>query len=226
MVHSRVPDPERDPRTRVRDYHEIFGTLPNEELRRQGSRCMDCGVPFCNSACPLGNLIPDWNDLVRRDDWEAAIGQLHATNNFPEFTGLICPAPCESACVLDIADDAGDDQADRVLDRRPGVQRGLDHAAAAELADRQDGRRHRLRARRARRRRRAEPGRPPGHRLRARRGRRRPDAIRRPRREAREVDDRPPRRAARGRGRRSSSAASTSAARSRPRSCDPATTRS
>ena len=105
MVHSRVPDPERDPRTRVRDYQEIFGTLPNEELRRQGSRCMDCGVPFCNSACPLGNLIPDWNDLVRRDDWEAAIRQLHATNNFPEFTGLICPAPCESACVLDIADD-------------------------------------------------------------------------------------------------------------------------
>src|SRR5919112_2738169 len=105
MVHTRVPDPERDPRTRVRDYHEIFGTLPNEELRRQGSRCMDCGVPFCNSACPLGNLIPDWNDLVRRDDWKAACDQLHATNNFPEFTGLICPAPCESACVLAIDDD-------------------------------------------------------------------------------------------------------------------------
>ena len=66
---------------------------------------MDCGVPFCNSACPLGNLIPDWNDLVRRDDWKAACEQLHATNNFPEFTGLICPAPCESACVLAIDDD-------------------------------------------------------------------------------------------------------------------------
>ena len=66
---------------------------------------MDCGVPFCNSACPLGNLIPDWNDLVRRNDWEEACEQLHATNNFPEFTGLICPAPCESACVLAIDDD-------------------------------------------------------------------------------------------------------------------------
>ena len=105
MEWTRVPDPERDPATRVRDYREIFGTLPPDELRRQGARCMDCGVPFCNSACPLGNLIPDWNDLVRRDDWKAAIEQLHATNNFPEFTGLICPAPCESACVLDIADD-------------------------------------------------------------------------------------------------------------------------
>ncbi|HEY8000805.1 MAG: glutamate synthase subunit beta [Vicinamibacteria bacterium] len=101
----RVADPERDPRERVGDYGEIFGVLPNEELRRQGARCMDCGVPFCNSACPLGNLIPDWNDLVRRDDWKAACEQLHATNNFPEFTGLICPAPCESACVLAIDDD-------------------------------------------------------------------------------------------------------------------------
>jgi glutamate synthase (NADPH/NADH) small chain len=101
----RVPDPERDPGERVHDYDEIFGTLPEEELRHQGARCMDCGVPFCNNGCPLGNLIPDWNDLVRRGDWRQAIDQLHATNNFPEFTGLICPAPCESACVLDINDD-------------------------------------------------------------------------------------------------------------------------
>jgi glutamate synthase (NADPH/NADH) small chain len=105
MEIGRVADPERDPGERVRDYNEIFGVLPADELRLQGARCMDCGVPFCNSACPLGNLIPDWNDLVRRDDWKAAIEQLHATNNFPEFTGLICPAPCESACVLDIDDD-------------------------------------------------------------------------------------------------------------------------
>ena len=105
MEISRVADPERDPAERVRDYGEIFGVLPADELRLQGARCMDCGVPFCNSACPLGNLIPDWNDLVRRNDWRAAIEQLHATNNFPEFTGLICPAPCESACVLDIDDD-------------------------------------------------------------------------------------------------------------------------
>jgi glutamate synthase (NADPH/NADH) small chain len=105
MEIHRVPMPERDPAERVGDYDEIFGVLPNDELRKQGARCMDCGVPFCNNACPLGNLIPDWNDLVRRDDWKAACDQLHATNNFPEFTGLVCPAPCESACVLAIDDD-------------------------------------------------------------------------------------------------------------------------
>ena len=101
----RVAAPERPPQDRVRDYAEIYGTLPEDELRHQASRCMDCGVPFCNNACPLGNLIPDWNDLARVGDWKKAISQLHATNNFPEFTGLICPAPCESACVLDIDDD-------------------------------------------------------------------------------------------------------------------------
>ncbi len=101
----RVAAPERDPRERVRDYGEIYERLPEDELRRQASRCMDCGIPFCNNACPLGNLIPDWNDLARVGDWKEAIDQLHATNNFPEFTGLICPAPCESACVLDIDDD-------------------------------------------------------------------------------------------------------------------------
>ena len=101
----RVPMPERDPAERVRDSQEIFGVLPEPELREQGRRCMDCGVPFCNNGCPLGNLIPDWNDLVRQGRWREAIDQLHATNNFPEFTGLVCPAPCESACVLDISGD-------------------------------------------------------------------------------------------------------------------------
>ncbi len=101
----RAAPPERDPAVRVRDYDEIYGTLPEAELRAQASRCMDCGVPFCNNGCPLGNLIPDWNDLVRTGQWREAIDQLHATNNFPEFTGLVCPAPCESACVLDINDD-------------------------------------------------------------------------------------------------------------------------
>src|SRR4051794_37204905 len=101
---QRVPMPERDPRERVRDHREIFGVLPDEQLKAQGARCMDCGVPFCHDGCPLGNLIPDWNDLVYRGQWREAIQQLHATNNFPEFTGLICPAPCESACVLAIDD--------------------------------------------------------------------------------------------------------------------------
>ena len=94
--------PQRDPLERVHDYREFLLTRPVEELREQGARCMDCGVPFCHNGCPLGNLIPDWNDLVYRDRFEDAIAQLHATNNFPEFTGRLCPAPCEAACVLEI----------------------------------------------------------------------------------------------------------------------------
>ena len=102
---SRVDPPERDPRTRTRDHHEIFLTLPADDLREQGRRCMDCGIPFCHQGCPLGNLIPEWNDLVRRGEWRLALERLHETKNFPEFTGLICPAPCEAACVLAINDD-------------------------------------------------------------------------------------------------------------------------
>jgi glutamate synthase (NADPH) small chain len=94
--------PQRDPRERAHDYREFLLTRPVVELREQGARCMDCGVPFCHNGCPLGNLIPDWNDLVYRDRWRDAITQLHATNNFPEFTGRLCPAPCEAACVLEI----------------------------------------------------------------------------------------------------------------------------
>src|SRR5215217_7227705 len=78
--------------------------MPEDELKGQAARCMDCGVPFCNVGCPLGNLIPDWNDLVYREQWREAIDRLHATNNFPEFTGMLCPAPCEPACVLSIND--------------------------------------------------------------------------------------------------------------------------
>jgi glutamate synthase (NADPH) small chain len=94
--------PYRDPAERAHDYKEFLITRPEPELRDQGARCMDCGVPFCHNGCPLGNLIPDWNDLVYRDRWQDAIAQLHATNNFPEFTGRLCPAPCEAACVLEI----------------------------------------------------------------------------------------------------------------------------
>src|ERR671921_247451 len=99
---TRVEAPERDPARRTADYKEFVDTLPVEGLREQGARCMECGVPFCHNGCPLGNLIPDWNDLVFRDRWSEAIDQLHATNNFPEFTGKLCPAPCEAACVLEI----------------------------------------------------------------------------------------------------------------------------
>jgi glutamate synthase (NADPH/NADH) small chain len=92
----------RDPQQRAQDYGEFLVARPVSELREQGARCMDCGVPFCHNGCPLGNLIPDWNDLVYRDRWQEAIAQLHATNNFPDFTGRLCPAPCEAACVLEI----------------------------------------------------------------------------------------------------------------------------
>ncbi len=88
---------------RLRDWRELYEPFDEEAARRQGARCMDCGIPFCHEGCPLGNLIPEWNDLVYRGDWSDAIERLHATNNFPEFTGRLCPAPCEGACVLGIS---------------------------------------------------------------------------------------------------------------------------
>jgi glutamate synthase (NADPH/NADH) small chain len=102
---ERVGIPYRDPAERVGDYSEFVIHRSDEELADQGARCMDCGVPFCHNGCPLGNLIPDWNDLVYRGRWQDAIRQLHATNHFPEFTGRLCPAPCEAACVLEIRED-------------------------------------------------------------------------------------------------------------------------
>jgi len=105
MEFSRQTPGRRPVAERLRHYQEFEGTLPEEELREQGARCMDCGVPFCHNGCPLGNVIPDWNDLVYRGHWEEAIAALHATNNFPEFTGRVCPAPCEESCVLNINDD-------------------------------------------------------------------------------------------------------------------------
>jgi len=99
-----VPD-KRAIEERLRDWREIEGKPSQDALRTQAARCMDCGTPFCHHGCPLGNVIPDWNDLVYRGRWKEAIDALHATNNFPEFTGRICPAPCEEACVLNINDD-------------------------------------------------------------------------------------------------------------------------
>ena len=98
--------PKRRPvELRLLDWKEVYEPFPEGDLRTQAGRCMDCGIPFCNNGCPLGNLIPDWNDLVYRDHWKDAIERLHATNNFPEFTGRLCPAPCESACVVGINQD-------------------------------------------------------------------------------------------------------------------------
>ena len=104
LEYQRELPGRRPPSERIRDWFEIYQPFPEENLRRQGARCMDCGVPFCHSGCPLNNLIPDWNDLVYRDKWREAARQLHSTNNFPEFTGRICPAPCEASCVLGIVE--------------------------------------------------------------------------------------------------------------------------
>jgi glutamate synthase (NADPH/NADH) small chain len=100
---ERVTPTRRPVAVRLQDWKEVYEDLPDATLRQQASRCMDCGIPFCHQGCPLGNLIPEWNDLVYRDDWREAIERLHATNNFPEFTGRLCPAPCEAACVLGIS---------------------------------------------------------------------------------------------------------------------------
>jgi glutamate synthase (NADPH/NADH) small chain len=102
LKYERAEPLERAPLERIGDHFEFVRSLPVAQVREQGARCMECGVPFCHSGCPLGNLIPDWNDLVYRDRWREAIEQLHRTNNFPEFTGRLCPAPCEAACVLEI----------------------------------------------------------------------------------------------------------------------------
>ncbi len=102
---KRDRQPYRPVEERVRDFEQVMLPYPEEALRKQGARCMDCGIPFCHQGCPLGNLIPDWNDLVYRDRWREAMDRLHATNNFPEFTGALCPAPCEGACVLGLNDD-------------------------------------------------------------------------------------------------------------------------
>jgi glutamate synthase (NADPH) small chain len=102
---KRKKHPTRPVEERIHDWREVYLPYAVQDLRNQGARCMDCGIPFCHQGCPLGNLIPDWNDLVYRDRWHTAIDRLHATNNFPEFTGRLCPAPCEGSCVLGINQD-------------------------------------------------------------------------------------------------------------------------
>ncbi|HTM46971.1 MAG TPA: glutamate synthase subunit beta [Polyangiaceae bacterium] len=105
MEYNRAEPSKRPVSERVKDWKEFELPVVQQELRDQGARCMDCGIPFCNTGCPLGNLIPDWNDHVYRDQWQEAIASLHSTNNFPEFTGRVCPAPCEASCVLNINND-------------------------------------------------------------------------------------------------------------------------
>ena len=100
METGREESHKRPAAERVRDWNEYMLPSPPAELKTQAARCMDCGVPFCHQGCPLANIIPDWNDLVYKDRWREAIERLHATNNFPEFTGRLCPAPCENSCTL------------------------------------------------------------------------------------------------------------------------------
>ncbi|MGE4337391.1 MAG: FAD-dependent oxidoreductase, partial [Pigmentiphaga sp.] len=102
LEYERLSEAAQAPAKRLKHWREFVVRLDNDAAAIQGARCMDCGVPFCNSACPVNNIIPDWNDLVYRDQWREALEVLHSTNNFPEFTGRICPAPCEAACTLNI----------------------------------------------------------------------------------------------------------------------------
>ena len=181
MTTPRETPTRRPVDLRLLDWHEVYEPFPPSRLERQAGRCMDCGIPFCHHGCPLGNLIPEWNDLVRRHDWREAADRLHATNNFPEFTGRLCPAPCEAACVLGISEDRGrsrHDQAGRGGDHRPGLRVRLGGAPAPGGPVRPFGGGDRLGPGRARGGSAADPGRSRGHRVRARRRARRPAALR------------------------------------------------
>jgi len=105
MEYQRLSEAAEDKRARVKHYREFVLHLSSQDAGVQGARCMDCGIPFCMSGCPVNNIIPDWNDLVYKQNWKEAIDVLHSTNNFPEFTGRVCPAPCETACTLNINND-------------------------------------------------------------------------------------------------------------------------
>ena len=187
---------------RLRDWREVYEPFPEETLKLQAGRCMDCGIPFCNNGCPLGNLIPDWNDLVYRDHWRDAIERLHATNNFPEFTGRLCPAPCEAACVLGISQDPVTIKQVEVEIVERAWNEGWIEPVVPDGAHRPQGRRRRLRSRRARRRAAAHARGPLGGRVRARRPHRRSAALRHPRVQDGEAPPRPSPRADGGRGHR------------------------
>ena len=189
---KRKKAPARPVAERVHDWKEYYLPYPVDELTKQAARCMDCGIPFCHQGCPLGNIIPDWNDLVYKDQWREAIDRLHATNNFPEWTGRLCPAPCEGACVLGINDDPVTIKGVEVCDHRARVRRGMGRRRPAGRPHRQAGGGRRLRPGRPRRRRAAQPCRSPGDRLRARRSHRRPPALRHSRVQDGEALRRPP----------------------------------
>ena len=201
MEYERLEEGYKPVAERVKHYKEFVIGLNEDEAKVQGARCMDCGTPFCNSGCPVNNIIPDFNDLVYRADWKNAFAVLDSTNNFPEFTGRICPAPCEAACTLNVNDDpVGIKSIEHaIIDR--AWDEGWVAPRAAEAQDRQEGRRRRLRPGRHGGGAAARARRPRRDGVREERRDRRPAALRHPRLQDGEVAHRPPRRADEGRGR-------------------------
>ncbi len=230
MDYARVEEDHEPVPERVKNYHEFVFTLTEEEAKVQSARCMDCGMPFCNNGCPVNNIIPDFNDLVYRADWKNAFAVLDSTNNFPEFTGRICPAPCEAACTLNINDDpVGIKSIEHaIIDRAWAEGWVVPQPASGE--DRQEGGRRRLGPGRPRRRAAARARRPRGDGVREERRDRRPAALRHPRLQDGEVAHRPSRRADGGRrrglphrrSRRRSGAEARSSPTGRARSVRPA----
>ena len=219
--------PLRAPLERLGDYRDVHLHAPEGEVREQARRCMSCGVPFCHTGCPLGNLIPDWNDLVHRGRWQEASERLHSTNSFPELTGKLCPAPCEESCVLTINDDAVTiKEIEWAIVERAWEEGWIVPQPAADALG-PHRRRDRLGPGRAGRGAAAGARRPRGDGVRARRPRGRAAALRHPRLQAREGADRPARRAARA-PRASSSRFGVAVGRDVPfrRACARATTRS
>ncbi len=134
MEFERQEEDHLEPVARLKNYKEFVITLTDAQAKVQGARCMDCGIPFCNTGCPVNNIIPDWNDLVFHGNYRHALENLHSTNNFPEFTGRICPAPCESACTLGHQRRPGRHQVDRAQDHRHRLGARLGGAAATRAA--------------------------------------------------------------------------------------------
>ncbi len=167
MEYGRALPRRRPVSVRLRDWREVYEPFPEEATREQGARCMDCGIPFCHDGCPLGNLIPEWNDLVYRDDWPEAAERLHSTNNFPEFTGRLCPAPCEASCVLGINEDPVTIERIEYEIVERSWSEGLGDPADPRGADRQDRGGGGVRPGRPGRGPAAGPGRPRRQRLRA-----------------------------------------------------------
>ena len=195
MKYDRELPKRRPIPVRVLDWQEVYEDFPPDKVRTQGARCMDCGIPFCHTGCPLGNLIPEWNDLVYRDHWQGASERLHATNNFPEFTGRLCPAPCEAACVLGINEPPVTIKQIEVEIVDRAWEEGWRRAGHPAEAHGQARRRRRLRSRGPRGRAAAHARGSRRRRLRARRSHRRAAALRHPRVQDGEAPPRPAHRA-------------------------------